>query len=201
MPCNRHPTLGLAALLLGLPTSGAAHSPIAGIGDFYNGILHPLLVPAHLLALLAAGLLIGQQAQSTLQPAAMAYLGATVIGLLCAGLGLALDVEGALLVGAAICGLLVAWSPSLPAWVGIALGAAIGYAIGIDSGQLLPDVQARIAALLGSGIGIYLLFLYAMAIADRLRQRHWQKIAVRVVGSWIAASALLVLSLAFAVPA
>ena len=39
-----------------------AHPPPLGIGGFAGGLLHPLFVPAHAMAVLALGLLIGQQA-------------------------------------------------------------------------------------------------------------------------------------------
>jgi hydrogenase/urease accessory protein HupE len=50
----------LAALLLATDPAHA-HDVVAGVGGFYGGLLHPLLVPAHVLALTSLGLLIGQQ--------------------------------------------------------------------------------------------------------------------------------------------
>ena len=40
---------------------GSAHMPIEGVGGFRGGLLHPLLVPAHGLSILALGLFIGPQ--------------------------------------------------------------------------------------------------------------------------------------------
>lgn len=51
----------LALLLLLWPCETWAHSPIRGVGTFYAGFLHPLLIPAHLLALVALGLWLAQQ--------------------------------------------------------------------------------------------------------------------------------------------
>lgn len=196
MPCERRPTLVvLGVLLASIPDLAAAHTPIEGIGDFYNGLLHPLLVPAHLLSIAAVGLLIGQQPSQSLQPAALACLAATATGLIGAGLGLTIELESLLLACAAGCGLLVAWRPRLPQGATILLGGLIGLAVGLDSPPNLVDLQTKVAALLGTGVAVYLLFLYSTAAADRLNARPWQQIAVRVLGSWIAASALLVLSL------
>jgi hypothetical protein len=39
------------------------------------------------------------------------------------------------------------------------------------------------------------LLLCTMGVADYLKERTWQTIGVRIMGSWITASALLVLSL------
>jgi len=41
-----------------------AHAPFIGVDGFYGGLLHPLLVPAHAMALLALGLLIAGAAGS-----------------------------------------------------------------------------------------------------------------------------------------
>jgi hydrogenase/urease accessory protein HupE len=194
----RYCLTGIAATL---PAVAEAHTPIEGLGDFYNGMLHPVLVPAHLLALLGVGLLIGRQPPAALQPAALSFLAAITLGLLGAGLGWSADAETLLLAGAAVCGLLLAWSSPLPAWVGSASGIALGFAIGTDSGQGISETQAVAAALTGTGVSVYLLFLYALATADTLRKRHWQQVAVRIAGSWIAASAILVLALTVIKPA
>jgi hypothetical protein len=55
--------------------------------------------------------------------------------------------------------------------------------------------KAKFFSLLGSGLGICFLFLYPLAFADYFGDRNWQKIGVRIVGSWVAASAILVLAL------
>src|SRR5262250_488988 len=52
------------AILAWLVVAGGpaqAHDVVAGVGGFSGGLLHPLLVPAHALALLALGLALGQQ--------------------------------------------------------------------------------------------------------------------------------------------
>ena len=53
-------TIAIVALLMG-SAPALAHMPFQGIGGFYGGLLHPVLVPAHALSLVALGLLIGQQ--------------------------------------------------------------------------------------------------------------------------------------------
>ena len=49
-------------VVLALPGTASAHSGFAGATGFTGGLLHPLLVPAHILVVAALGLLIGQQA-------------------------------------------------------------------------------------------------------------------------------------------
>ena len=72
--------LGAAALLLFAPAAWA-HSPIAGIGDFYNGALHPFVSPAHLIALLALGLWLGQRGLEGAKRPLMALVLALAAGL------------------------------------------------------------------------------------------------------------------------
>jgi urease accessory protein len=183
-----------------LPGAAIAHTPIEGIGDFYNGMLHPVIVPAHLLALLGVGLLVGRLSHRSIQPAALAFLAAMVFGLVSAGLGLALGSETWLLVGGASCGLLLASGLSIPRWLGMVAATLVGFAIGADSAQDPAALQSLTAALIGTGVTVYLLFLYGLAITDYLRRYHWQQIAIRVAGSWIAASALLAGTLALIEP-
>jgi hydrogenase/urease accessory protein HupE len=194
MPCSTRLLVAVALALLSADPA-LAHSPVEGLGDFYNGMLHPVIVPAHLVALIAAGLLIGRQPQGSYQIAAMGFLAASTAGLVWAGLGPELAVESFLLAGAAAGGLLLALTTGLPTWVPVAAGALLGLGVGIDSGQGMDGIASRLAALTGSGVTIYLLFLYALAIADKLRAHQWQQVAIRVAGSWIAAGSLLALSL------
>jgi urease accessory protein len=189
---------GVLAGALLLPASALAHSPIKGINSFYNGLLHPVLVPAQLLFLLALGLLLGRQEPQRIQASILAFLAATVAGLAAAGFDISIDAETALLVGAASAGLLVAADPRLPGLGCLVISVVSGLLIGLDSPQQELAGKERFAALFGSGIGIYLLVLYAVALADAFRKRHWQRVGVRVIGSWLAASALLVLALSLA---
>ena len=76
------------ATLLGLaffPQLAHAHSPIEGIGDFYNGMLHPLLVPSHVLLLLALGLLRGQQGLRSMRYGLPLFVLTLCVGLLANG--------------------------------------------------------------------------------------------------------------------
>jgi urease accessory protein len=177
-----------------------AHSPIEGLGDFYAGALHPLLAPAHLIALLALGLAIGQRASGDLQRAK-----APLIALL-ASLPLALathrvlgdpDTDRALLVLAAGLGLIVAAQAALPPAVLVVLAAATALNIGWGSGPGAAQGTARALALAGTA-GAALLLVAYITVMTHLVLRPWLRIAVRVVGSWLAAAALLVLALSWA---
>ncbi len=187
--------LGFAGVLL--PGVAAAHSPIKGLDNFYAGLLHPVFVPAHLLPILVLGILFGQRGPRSIQPAIIAFLVATLVGLALTALAPAYDVQLPLLIAAAATGVLVALDRDLPLALFALLAVGLGLLIGLDSAQPELSGRARLAALLGTGIAVYLLLLYAMVFADWFGKRNWQRIGLRVLGSWAAASALLVLSLSF----
>jgi len=60
------------ALLPTLPVPAHAHLVNSGLGPFYNGTLHLLLSPGHLLAVLAVGMLAGQSGKASARGAAIA---------------------------------------------------------------------------------------------------------------------------------
>lgn len=188
----------LPALLLAAPGSALAHSPIKELGSFLNGFLHPVLVPSHLLLLLALGLLIGRHDPARHQSAVIAFLLATVAGLVGSQVAPVMVIPAVLLSLTVLLGLLLVSDLAIkPMLLGIA-ALASGVLLGLDSDPEVYSGKALTAALFGSGIGIYLLLIYPMWLADSLRHKHWQRIGIRVVGSWITASAVLVLTLQFA---
>jgi len=181
-------------LLLASVPEAAAHSPIKGIGAFYNGLLHPVLILPHLLALAAVGLLIGQNAPRTSRIVLPIVTACLVCGL-AFGIGrLAAPPQWALLAVGLASGLLVA-----VAWPG---GILLPGALAIVAAALValdspPDTtradQMRLM-LAGNGLGAILVVTYCGGIAALVR-KPWQRIGVRVAGSWIAAIALLALAL------
>lgn len=191
-----HRALGLGWLML--PGAALAHSPIKGLDNFYAGLLHPLFVPSHFLAALALGILFGQQGPMRAQPALMAYLVAVLIGLAATLLAPGISLELPLLGVAALLGALIALDRPLPTLAQIALACLAGLLLGSDSAQEDLSGRGRLAALLGTTIAAYMLTLYAVMLAEFLTRRPWQRIGLRILGSWTAASALLVLSLALA---
>jgi hydrogenase/urease accessory protein HupE len=192
-----------AALVLAAaasPGAAWAHGTIAGAGAFYSGALHPLVSPAHLIALLTLGLAIGQRAEPEVERTGVP-LAALAVAL---AIGLALhaaagdpDTDRVLLAGAALIGLGVAAAWRWPApWLAV-LAAAAGLAIGLASGPSGVQGGARLTMLAGTGLAAFALTGYAAVMTATIRI-PWLRIAVRVLGSWFAAAALLVLALGFA---
>ncbi|MBA6412510.1 HupE/UreJ family protein [Parahaliea sp. F7430] len=181
---------------LSLPQIAWSHSPIAGIGQFYGGLLHPLMVPAHALALTVFALLIGQSGIRAMRLGYPPFMLCLAVGLVLAGfdISLGLNSEQGLLVIALLCAALVAlqWRPPLSLFA--VLGTGLGVLIGADSGVQGLSRQETFAALLGCWLGATIALIVVAGVVELL-QRPWQRIGVRVIGSWGVASSVLVLAL------
>jgi urease accessory protein len=163
-----------------------------------GGLLHPLLVSAHALALLALGLLIGQQDAGRRLIPWLSFTAGTAAGL--AAIAFAVRQTSAfdvLLAVTALSAGLVALARPLPVVLCAALAAVVGIALGLDSPPQAISLARASAMLIGSGLGACLL-LAAVTAGTLHCTREWQRIGVRILGSWIAASAILVLALRFA---
>ena len=164
--------------------------------DFLGGMAHPLMLPAHVLALLAIGLLIGQQ-RGRLVPL-VAFVAGLVAGLAAIALAIGPTSAADLLLGlTAVTGLLLALAHPLPVPVTAPLAAAVGVAFGLDSPPEVISLPAATAVLIGTGVGASLALAIVVFACGHLTAA-WQRIALRIAGSWTAASALLVLALRFA---
>jgi urease accessory protein len=183
----------VAALLACGVGSAHAHSPIAGVGHFYGGMLHPVLVPAHVIALIAMGLWLAQQRHSS-GHATVAIVLAVPVGMVVAAVTGWQDAEIVILALAAGVAVAVGLARNVP-WVWRAIvGAALGALLGVDS---LPDGlsgRALWMSLGGTWLAVLLALACVMALSD-LAIRPWMKIGLRVVASWLAAAAILVLAL------
>jgi hydrogenase/urease accessory protein HupE len=193
---------GLAAALLFVATVGpaSAHSPAKGIGVFYNGMLHPYLVPGHLLVLLALGLMIGQHAPGSSRyglPTFVAAFLASIVAL--SWLPIAPLPEALLLVVSLLAGLMVAVSATPGRILPILLAVVAGIVLGMNSSpEGVPPGQTGLA-LAGTVSGAVLAIVYAGGLSAWLtRFPSWPPIAVRVLGSWTSACAFLVLVLEYA---
>ena len=162
---------------------------------FVVGLLHPLLVPTHLMAVLALTLLIGQQNWGYGVPAI--YAAAVLVGLGAIAMAyVPTRAEQGLLASAASAGALVALARPLPRAMGWLVAAASGLALALDSPPEAIALQDANLTLLGTAISAIVVLVFLLLMISRLH-RAWQGIGTRIVGSWIAASAILVLALRF----
>ena len=187
----------LAVLLLVIAaTPSAAHAPGFG-GGFAGGLVHPVVVPAHLLTLLGLGLLAGQQAEGRTALMTMFTLG------LAAGLVAIASAAGpssanlVLTAAAVVAGAWTASARPLPPVLGWPLMSVAGAAIGLDSPPETVSLREANHMLIGTGLAAALIPAALTFAVSRLN-RDWQRLAVRIAGSWIAAAAILVLALALA---
>jgi hypothetical protein len=184
----------LVLLVLLNTTPALAHSPIMGIGGVSGGILHALLIPEHGLSLIALGLALAQQERSARRVGILIFVAALACGLVAAafavGEALAADV---LLAATGILGLLVVtmWVPTYLVWT---LAAIAGLTIALDSRPEVASNEESLRMLFGSGLGAVLALAIVAEVSFLLRSNA-QRIVARVVGSWITAIAILVLSL------
>jgi urease accessory protein len=172
-----------------------AHSPIEGLGNFYGGVLHPVLVPAHFVLLLALGLLLGGQGERPARLAVVAWLVAVGLGLVVLALVGGWTTTPMLLAVAALLGMMVAAAWRLPTALLVVLAAAVGLGLALDSDPELESALDRHLAMAGTALGAVLVTAAGLLIAESSARRNWQRIGVRVLGSWIAASAIMVTAL------
>ena len=154
-----------------------------------------VLAPTNLLALAALGLMAGQHTKQ-LPRVTFALLAA---GLLAGSTLIALAVREppaavALLALAAIAGLIVAAARSFPPSVAHPLAFLTGTALALNTPPQAIMTSAAVATQLVTAIAALAAFGVVAAVATKA-DRGWQRIALRIVGSWIAASAILVLAL------
>lgn len=198
MPMNKKIWLpaALAASLVS-STPAAAHSPIMGIGGVLGGVLHALFIPEHGLSLLALGLVLGRLQQPARRAGMLIFLCALACGLVAAALiaeeTVAADV---LVVAAGALGLLVAaaWTPP---FLALPLAAVAGLTVALDSRPDGTSMSDAVSMLVGSGLAAAAGLLLIAEGSAVVRGRA-QFIVARVAGSWIAAIAILVLSLRIA---
>jgi urease accessory protein len=187
-------SLFAAAMLLAAGPA-LSHPPPLGLTGFSGGLLHPLFVPAHVLAITALGVLCGQQAPRWGVATPLGFIAALVVGLIALTQAVVPQhTAEAVLLFAIAAGSLVALARRLPEALGSALAAAIGIAVALDSPPAVISIREANLILIGTGLSAAAMLLLVWFCATRLT-RPWQRIGLRVLGSWIAASAILVLAL------
>jgi len=173
------------------PSDAAAHLVTTGMGPVYDGIGHLLLTPEDLVPVLALALFAGLRGAAQGRRAMLLLPLAWLAGGL---LGLRVSAAPAFPVPAfsfLILGGLVAADLRLPANGVAVLSAVLGVVHGVLNGAALRQGAGGLG-LLGIMAALFVLMALASAFVVSL-ERPWARIAVRVAGSWIAASGLLLL--------
>lgn len=171
------------------------------VGDargFSGGVLHPLLVPAQTLSLIALGLMIGSQNIAERRRLPAVFVFALVAGsAMVAAAWPAQEPGTVLILCAALAGLMTATGRPLPFVAGALLTGVAACALVFDSVPAVISKTETLLSLAGTAIAACAV-VFAIAILAAFARRDWQRIAVWIAGSWCGASALLVLALRLA---
>ena len=184
-----------AAILFGIATCALpaeAHLNSTGLGPIYDGALHLLLSPEDLVAALAIALLAGLHGVRYARFALFVLPAAWFLGGL-AGMTAAPGSSNAPAIGSfLLLGALVAADAQLSLRVLTGLSLLLGLVHGCLNGAGMDQSVGGAQALLGLAAALFVLMALAGAFVTQLRQQ-WVRIAIRVLGSWIAACGLLML--------
>lgn len=190
--------LAIPAVLAFSTAPASAHIMMEGAGEITNGALHPLMTPAHVLVLLAAGLISGQNARDkdsnplrVFAPALAVALLATLPSILSGELWQPLVIGFSLVLAA-----LVALELRLPRAAVIGLTVLSAVVIGLDSGAEADSIAAKVKTLAGTWVTASAVVFYISACASNAEGKPWARTAIRVIGSWIVAIGLMVLAFA-----
>jgi hydrogenase/urease accessory protein HupE len=195
--CRRtRPEVAIAAAIVVAmtmwPAPVEAHLNSTGLGPVYDGAVHLLLSPEDLVPAFALALLAGlrgvRHGRSTLfaLPAAWLLGG---LGGIAAGSGSSTTTT---VVSLLVLGTLVATDARVSLTMLTLLAVSLGLVHGFVNGVGMSPFGVGVQALIGLAAALFVLTALVVAFVVQLRQ-SWSRIAVRVLGSWIAASGLLML--------
>ena len=185
---------GLVALAIALGCGPAhAHLEATGMGPVYDGMLHFLTSPEDLVPAVALALLAGLRGADHARRTIFMLPAAWLLGGM-AGLSAASNSAGALAAAfwLVLLGGLVVADARLSLRSMTLLAAALGLVHGTLNGTGMGRSAAAVVALLGLTATVFVVVVLVAALCVALRS-PWARVAVRVGGSWIAASGLLLL--------
>ncbi len=183
----------LAAIIAVLccPSYAVAHLVTTGMGPVYDGIGHLLMTPEDLVAVLALALYAGLRGavtgRRTMFLLPLAWLAGGIAGSMMGSLP-ALPVPA---LSFLVLGTLVAADLNMPDDAISVLAIVIGLVHGFFNGSTLKE-GAGVLGLLGIMVMLFILIALASALIVSLK-KPWTRIVVRVAGSWVFASGLLMI--------
>jgi len=188
--------LGLALTFLLLPSRADAHLPSIGLGPVYDGIFHLLLSPEDVIPVIAIALLAGQKGAAfgrrVLWTVPLSWFVGGFIGMYSAHpRSSALTCISFLVLGVWLASNL---KISLPVLTG--MSALLGLFHGYLNGTGVSRFDDGTYFLVGLALTVFVIVAVFSSLVIPLQQQ-WTRIVVRVAGSWIAATGLLMLGWAF----
>jgi len=181
-------------------TPASAHGTLPGGGGFYSGFAHPFLAIDQFLLTFALGMTIGNAHRTVVPQAALCLMAAALAGMWLASAGIFLPAAGyVVLAVSAVLGIGLAATIRVPGSVATATAIATGLlaGIGTDVPPATGGAVPAFAAYLAQAGVVSALFLIAMNAAALSAAMTHPVLAVarRIIGSWVAAIAVMVLAL------
>jgi urease accessory protein len=189
------PTALALLLAIAWPAQALAHSFGARFGDFYGGLLHPTTALDLAPALVALGLLAGQNGKRAARRMLLVLPAAFITGTALGGSVPAPPYVATLNAASfLVLGLLLALDRVLPPALLLGLGGVLGLSTGLANGSGMVGGSDPLLFLLGSALAGLGAILLPSAVVVTL-EAQWQRIGVRIVGSWLAAVGAMILAL------
>lgn len=188
--------LGVALLAALLPLPAAAHSLGPNMNALWVGLLHPVLAVEQGLTFLVLGISqarYGDSLPKWMFPALLSVIAAMFLLFSFVPLEGNGATQGLPLLGAGL--MLLVPFERFRAYVPVAL-LALGAVLGAEIGIELPTGASPVLFLCGIGFAAVILLAYAQEFWTRF-YRPWFDIAVRIVGSWFIAVAVILVGASF----
>ena len=190
--------LAIVVLLLGLGCPRAeAHLVTTGLGPVYDGVAHLALSPADLALVVVVALLAAmrgaRQGRWLLALLPSAWLAGGVLGMT-----LPVNASPGWATGLAflLAGGLVAADRNLPLAVVLGLVTILGTFLGFLTGAALTAAPSAGLELTGEWVALIVIVTLVAGLVVSLKA-FWARVVVRVLGSWIAATGLLLIGWSF----
>lgn len=168
-----------------------AHLVQTGFGDFYDGIAHVAVTPEDLLLVIALALLAGQRGTQAARYAMCALPLAWLAGGILSANWIT-TVSLPLLTTATFAGIgaLVAFNVRVPDAIILLLAVVVGTVHGFFNSASMFAAGADSWALIGA-VSATLVIVVILAAEVTALKPGWPQVTVRVAGSWIAATGML----------
>lgn len=190
----------IAVIAFACPPPAAAHSTVEGVNDFLAGALHVITAPEHVLAVVALALLAAQKGWERIGASALVFPASFLIAAF-AGATLLPTISLTAAAGISVIALggWVALARAAPASLFIVVAIVIGAIHGLANGAARLPQMSLLPFVGGASFAALAILAFVIMPADWLVRKPWRwpPIAVRALGSWIAAIGVLAIALAF----
>ncbi|MGV4796969.1 HupE/UreJ family protein [Rhizobium sp. F40D2] len=182
-------SIGIATI----PVDANAHLVNTGLGPIYDGLAHFAMSPEAILPIIALGVLAGLRGLAHARIAVLllpaAWMAFGLMGMLLGPLAINPVYESLPLL---ILGGLAAADIRMPLWVTASLAIALAAFEGSVFGSAYSAFRDGVPAMIGSAGLVFALIALVSALVLKVKW-DWARVAMRVAGSWTAASGLLLL--------